>query len=219
MGSHAASTGTEELVIVGPQRLRGRWAWTPGSSGAVVVVQASRRLGPGSVALISVLRERSKSWLRLVLQAPGELPAGGNAAAIARLGERVLQGMAWLRTQPYTARTRIGLFGEGPAASVALWVASQHPPAVDALVLCSGQFNLEAIEASRATAPTLLIAAGLDPSGMDQSRQVASELRCARRLEIVPNAKRGLAQPGTLDTVAHLAAGWFESRLRDSSTS
>jgi hypothetical protein len=41
----------------------------------------------------------------------------------------------------------------------------------------------------------------------------AAQLRCERRLEIVPRATHLFEEPGALDTVAELARDWFRSHL------
>lgn len=205
----------DEAVNVGPDQLRGRWAWRPGSPGVVIVLQPTSRLGPAGVAMVSVLRERGASWLRLALLKRGEKAFPQGPVETEQLAERVLEGIAWLRAQSYTGNSRIGLFGEGQAAAVAMHVATRHPSVVSALVLCSGQFDLGATDLTRTEAPSLLIAAGLDGPVVENNRRVLSKLRCVRRLEIVPNAMRRLSQPGALDTVAHLAAGWCASHLRN----
>ncbi len=205
----------DEPVSIGPSQLRARWAWQPGSTGVVIVLQPTSRLGPAGVAVVSVLRERGGAWLRLALLKRGERAYRQGEAETELLAERVAEGIGWLRAQPYTGNLRIGLFGEGQAAPVALRVASRHPSLVSALALCSGQFDIATIDVARTEAPTLLIAAGLDAPVIENNRRALSKLRCPRRLEIVPNAMRRLSQPGALDTVAHLAAGWYESHLRN----
>lgn len=204
----------DEAVGVGPRQLRGRWAWEPGSPGVVIVLQPTSRLGPAGVAVVSVLRERRASWLRLALLGRGENAFAHGSTETEQLAERVLEGIAWVRSRSYTGNLRIGLFGEGHAAGVAMHVATRHPSIVSALVLCSGQFDLAVTDVARTEAPSLLIAAGLDGPVVENNRLVLSRLRCVRRLEIVPNAMRRLSQPGALDTVAHLTAGWCASHLR-----
>jgi putative phosphoribosyl transferase len=202
------------MLTIGPSALRARWFWKPRSSGVVVILQTSTRLGPGGVALIHILRERSRSWLRLALRERGERALKSEPAEIKLLGERVLQGIAWLREQAYAAQPRIGLFGEGQGASVALRVAAMQPTPDAALVLCSGRIDFAGSDLASVQAPTLMIVAGLDQQVLTNNLQVLNQLRCPRRLEVIPDAMRNLAQPGAIDTAGHLAAGWFETHLR-----
>ena len=54
----------------------------------------------------------------------------------------------------------------------------------------------------RCSAPTLLIVGGADREVLDLNRQALRELRCNKRLEIVPGATHLFEEPGTLSSVA-----------------
>jgi putative phosphoribosyl transferase len=45
------------------------------------------------------------------------------------------------------------------------------------------------------------------------NRQALRLLRCNKRLEVVPGATHLFEQPGALDSVAELAADWFNTYL------
>ena len=45
-------------------------------------------------------------------------------------------------------------------------------------------------------------------------RQAYRQLRCEKKLEIVPGATHLFEEPGTLDEVARLATEWFKKYLR-----
>jgi alpha-beta hydrolase superfamily lysophospholipase len=62
-------------------------------------------------------------------------------------------------------------------------------------------------------APTLLIVGGRDEVVLELNRQAYEQLRCEKRLEIVPGATHLFEEPGTLDRVADLAADWFSKYL------
>ena len=59
------------------------------------------------------------------------------------------------------------------------------------------------------TAPTLLLVGGRDREVLELNRRAAAMLRCPHRLEVVEGAGHLFAEPGTLETVAGLAAEWF----------
>jgi len=63
------------------------------------------------------------------------------------------------------------------------------------------------------TAPTLLIAGGNDDVVLDLNRRAQPGLHCENRLAVVPGATHLFEEPGTLDTAAALARGWFLSHL------
>ena len=62
-------------------------------------------------------------------------------------------------------------------------------------------------------APTLLIVGGDDGVVIDLNRQAYAQLRCEKRLEIVPGASHLFEEPGTLEQVAALAREWFQVQL------
>ena len=62
-------------------------------------------------------------------------------------------------------------------------------------------------------APTLLIVGGRDDVVIGLNRQAEAQLRCEHRFEIVPGATHLFEEPGALEQVAALAAGWFTSHL------
>ncbi len=64
------------------------------------------------------------------------------------------------------------------------------------------------------TAPTLLIVGGADTVVLDLNRDALAELRCEKRLSIVPDATHLFEEPGALETVVDLAANWFATHLR-----
>lgn len=73
-----------------------------------------------------------------------------------------------------------------------------------------GRPDLAGVPALRAVrAPVLLIVGGLDEDVLELNRAAWAELRCERRLEIVPGATHLFEEPGTLERAAALAADWF----------
>ena len=63
------------------------------------------------------------------------------------------------------------------------------------------------------SAPTLLIVGGLDTPVIQMNRDAMARMRGDVALEIVPGATHLFEEPGTLERVAHLAAGWFTRHL------
>jgi len=65
----------------------------------------------------------------------------------------------------------------------------------------------------RVTAPTLLVVGGDDASVIRLNEAAYAELRCEKRLVVVPGASHLFEEPGTLDQVVRLATEWFLGRL------
>ena len=57
--------------------------------------------------------------------------------------------------------------------------------------------------------PALLIVGGDDVDMLAFNRAALAELRCAKRLVIVPGAAHLFEEPGTLEAVVEHARGWF----------
>jgi putative phosphoribosyl transferase len=62
-------------------------------------------------------------------------------------------------------------------------------------------------------AATLLIVGGRDIPVIGMNEEALAELRCEKRLEIVPGATHLFEEPGALEEVARLARAWFELHL------
>jgi pimeloyl-ACP methyl ester carboxylesterase len=66
---------------------------------------------------------------------------------------------------------------------------------------------------ARVRAPTLLIVGGNDFQVIELNRAAFEQLRCDKRLVIVPGATHLFEEPGALDEVAALARDWFQRYL------
>jgi predicted phosphoribosyltransferase len=62
-------------------------------------------------------------------------------------------------------------------------------------------------------APTLLIVGGDDEPVIAMNQEAAAQMRCERKLAIVPGATHLFPEPGTLEEVARLARDWFLDHL------
>jgi len=58
-----------------------------------------------------------------------------------------------------------------------------------------------------------LIVSGDDEAVLGLNREAYEQLRCPRKLEIVPGATHLFAEPGALEEVARLAEEWFLRHL------
>jgi putative phosphoribosyl transferase len=81
--------------------------------------------------------------------------------------------------------------------------------AVSAVVSRGGRPDLAGEKLALVTAPTLLIVGGRDATVLGLNRDAQRDLRCPNDLRIVPGATHLFEEPGALEEVAALAAGWF----------
>jgi len=78
----------------------------------------------------------------------------------------------------------------------------------------AGRPDLAGPALAHVRAPTLLIVGGADFLVIELNRKALEQLRCEKRLVIVPGATHLFEEPGALDEVARLARDWFEGHLR-----
>jgi putative phosphoribosyl transferase len=121
--------------------------------------------------------------------------------------------VAWVRSRPASARLPIGLFGASTGAAATLMVAADSGDEVGAVVSRGGRPDLAGARLADVRAPTLLLVGGRDDAVLELNRAAQKELTCTNRLVVVPGAGHLFEEPGTLDAVADLAAGWFSTHL------
>jgi pimeloyl-ACP methyl ester carboxylesterase len=84
---------------------------------------------------------------------------------------------------------------------------------VGAVVSRGGRPDLAGDTLPLVEAPTLLIVGSDDEPVIRMNEEALGRLRAEKRLEIVPGAGHLFEEPGTLEEVARLAAGWFTRHL------
>ncbi len=129
------------------------------------------------------------------------------------LTERLIAATEWVLRHPDLRDLSIGYFGASTGAAAAL-AAAARVPQVGAVVSRGGRPDLAGAALIVVRAPTLLIVGGNDPEVLALNRAALGQLGGETRLEIVPGATHLFVERGTLERVATLAAGWFETHLR-----
>ena len=129
------------------------------------------------------------------------------------LAERLTGTVDWLSANAETHELRIGLFGASTGAAAALATATRRPELVRALVSRGGRPDLAADALASVRAPTLLIVGGSDLEVLRLNRAAYARVTAERQLVVVPGATHLFQEPGTLEEVARLAAGWFLAHL------
>lgn len=132
---------------------------------------------------------------------------------IGLLGRRVVDAVDWAQAQPELRALPIATFGASTGAAAALIAAAERPQLVRAVISRGGRPDLAEEALERVQAPTLLIVGGDDEVVIELNREAMRHLRCPVKLEIVPGATHLFEEPGTLEEVARLAAGWCKEHL------
>jgi putative phosphoribosyl transferase len=129
------------------------------------------------------------------------------------LADRLAGAIDWVGREPSVRGLPVGLFGASTGAGAALVAAASREHAVGAVVSRGGRPDLAAEALAQVAAPTLLIVGARDERVLDLNRQAMARMRAPVELEIVPGATHLFEEPGALDRVADLAAGWFTRYL------
>jgi putative phosphoribosyl transferase len=107
----------------------------------------------------------------------------------------------------------IGYVGASTGGAAALWAAADLGPRIGAVVSRGGRPDLATPHLSNVRAPTLLIVGGRDDVVLRLNREAQARLRCVNELEVIPGATHLFEEPGALERVADLAAGWFVAQM------
>jgi len=212
----------EGLVQVGIDSiaLDGNLLVPSGATGIVLFAHGSgsSRFSSRNRYVASTLREGNLGTLLIDLLTPQEETRDNVTAEhrfdIGMLADRLIGTVEWLRAQPELREKKIGLFGASTGGGAALVAAAAKPKLIQAVVSRGGRPDLAGAALPRVEAPTLLIVGGDDVPVIAMNRQAYDQLRCERRLEIVPGATHLFEEPGTLESVADLAREWFTHYLR-----
>jgi len=219
---NSGENGRLVRVTAGPVVLEGNLA-LPGDALGVVLFahgSGSSRFSPRNRAVAKALRGEGLATLLIDLLTPEE-EAEDNETARLRfdidlLAERLVGATDWLAQEPETGKLRIGYFGASTGAGAALVAAAQRPNIVRAVVSRGGRPDLAGSALARVRVPTLLIVGGNDVPVIDMNREAMARMQAKKRLEIIPGATHLFEEPGTLEQVARLAAGWFRTWLAPS---
>lgn len=210
------TTMQREQVRIGALDMPGEFALPPDASGLVVFAHGSgsSRLSPRNTFVAEALHGHGVGTLLFDLLSATEAADRRKVFDIDLLAQRVDDALGWAAQHDATARLPLGLFGASTGAAAALRAAAESGASVCAVVSRGGRPDLAgAATLARVDAPTLLIVGGDDADVLALNREAMRQLRCLKRLEIVPGASHLFSEPGTLDTAAHLAGAWFATYL------
>jgi predicted phosphoribosyltransferase/predicted alpha/beta-hydrolase family hydrolase len=205
----------ELLLDLGGVVLAGDLTLPPDPKGLVIFAHGSgsSRLSPRNREVAATLNESGLATLLFDLLTEEEGRRRELVFDIPLLARRLEGVTRWAIAEPDTRGLPIGYFGASTGAAAALRAAAAARDVVHAVVSRGGRPDLAADRLPYVTAPTLLLVGGRDPEVLELNRRAAAMLRCPHRLVVVEGAGHLFAEPGTLETVARLAAEWFTAQL------
>ena len=202
---------TAQEIEILPRRLAGLITVPKAAKGIVVFAHGSgsSRLSPRNTQVSRALNKAGLATLLFDLLLPEEADERSNVFDIALLASRMEESLEWIRGDEAVAHLGVGLFGASTGAAAALTAAARRPDQVSAVVSRGGRPDLAADALARVKAPTLLIVGGRDEVVIELNETAMAQLKCEKRLDIVPGATHLFEEPGTLETVISLATAWF----------
>jgi len=206
-------------VAAGRVTLEGNLNVPAGARGLVLFAHGSgsSRHSPRNRYVAGVLQEAGLGTLLVDLLTPDEEAVDVRTANlrfdIGLLAERLVGATDWLAENPDTQGLKVGYFGASTGGGAALVAAADRPDRVGAVVSRGGRPDLAGPSLVLVRAPTLLIVGGRDIPVIAMNREALMQLRCEKRLEIVPGATHLFEEPGALEEVARLAERWFRQHL------
>ena len=130
------------------------------------------------------------------------------------LAERLIGATHWVMQRADLQSLAIGYVGASTGAGAALVAASRLPDVVRAVVSRGGRPDLAGNALRSVVVPTLLIVGGNDDPVIGMNQTALARLKCPeKKLVVIPGATHLFEEPGTLEEVAHIAAGWFTQYL------
>lgn len=200
--------------------IEGSLAIPPAALGAVIFAHGSgsSRHSPRNRFVAEVLHQASLATLLVDLLTSEEERQDAITTEyrfdIGLLADRLSDVTDWMTLTCAKHDFRFGYFGASTGAAAAL-VAATCQPSVAAIVSRGGRPDLAGASLMRVRAATLLLVGGLDDQVIELNRTAYAQLRqaSARELRIIPGATHLFSEPGTLEQVAEMAAGWFVRHL------
>lgn len=213
--SIVSASNDKRTVRVGALELEGLLSVPEDATGLVIFAHGSgsSRLSPRNTYVAEKLQEVGLGTLLFDLLTEREADNRANVFDIPLLAERVEEAVRWARYE--LESLSIGVFGSSTGAAAALIAAAHMPGDVSAVVSRGGRVDLADAVLDQVRAPSLFIVGGADYTVLDLNEQAFKDLKCEKRLNVVPGATHLFEEPGALDTVIKVTAAWFTAYLGD----
>lgn len=194
-------TLTGELTI--PQEARGIIVFSHGSG--------SSRFSPRNRFVAGIMQKHGFATLLFDLLTEAEDAVYEKRFDTGLLAGRLVEVSRWLAGNAATRGLEIAYFGASTGAASALKAAAVLGEQVKAIVSRGGRPDLAMPVLGKVTAPVQLIVGGYDTPVIEMNRAAFAQLKCRKELVVVPMATHLFEEPGKLEEVAELAAGWYET--------
>lgn len=212
-----ALSPVEVTLALDDVTLRGELTVPDGAHGVVAFAHGSGsgRHSPRNQMVAAALVQAGFGTLLLDLldeeEERADAPTGHLRFDVELLAGRMVGAIEWLAATPVTSALPVGLFGASTGAAAALIAAAElaERATVAAVVSRGGRPDLAGEALGAVLAPTLLIVGERDAQVLALNEGAAAQMKAPTELAIVLRAGHLFEEPGALERVAELAAGWF----------
>ncbi len=215
-----SSTSALPVTIpAGNIELSGDLTLARNAQGLVIFVHGSgsSRLSSRNRYVARLLNDSGFATLLADLLTPEEEAIDTRTASlrfdIPMLAERTVRMIDWAHSYEPVTYLPVGLFGASTGAAAAIIAAAQRRNETSAVVSRGGRVDLAGSWLEQLHAPLLMIVGGLDFPVAHLHEKILPRLSCQYGYDVVPGATHLFEEPGALDAVAQLAAGWFQRYL------
>jgi len=211
-----SSLDSDVEIRIDPVVLTGHLTVPSGATGFVIFAHGSgsSRHSHRNQQVAAVLNEAGLATLLFDLLTGEEERDRANVFDIDLLAGRLVDVTDWAHDRHDLRALPIGSFGASTGAAAALWAAARPTCRVGAVVSRGGRPDLASPRLGSVRAPTLLIVGGNDTDVLRLNREALDRMTCEKQLSVVPGASHLFEEPGTLQSAAELARGWFLRHLR-----
>ena len=209
----------EVEIPFGEFHLEGEFVLPPHACGVVLFAHGSgsSRHSPRNQFVARTLREHGMGTLLFDLLTQSEERqdryTGHLRFNIGLLASRLLGATEWYRREE--PDLPVGYFGSSTGAAAALMAEVESKISIRAIVSRGGRPDLAGEALPLVRAATLLLVGGDDLVVLELNEFACARLRCPRELRVIPGATHLFEEPGALEKVAELAAGWFEHHFKE----
>jgi pimeloyl-ACP methyl ester carboxylesterase len=187
----------------------------PSEPAAMVIFahgSGSSHLSPRNNYVAGILNQHRISTLVVDLLSVEEDKKQENRFNIDLLTDRLIRVTEKALEQLAFDDLPIGLFGASTGAAAALNAAVFLENTIKAIVCRGGRPDL-ARNIEKVKAPTLLIVGALDTEVINLNEHAYNQLAGEKQIEIIEGATHLFEESGALESVARIAADWFEVHL------
>jgi putative phosphoribosyl transferase len=174
----------------------------------------SSRFSPRNNFVAGILQKKNIATLLVDLLTPEEDTNYARRFDIDLLTERLVSVTEWVLNEYYHDHFSIGYFGASTGAASALKAAALSGNEVKAVVSRGGRPDLAMRSLPLIKAPVLLVVGSRDTVVRELNEEAYARLRCKKAMKVIEGATHLFEEPGALEEVAVLAAGWFAENMK-----